>query len=386
MRIVQVANFYHPRSGGLRTALDALAAGYLTQGHDAMLLVPGERTTWNEVDGRVVVTVAAPRLPRSGGYRIVLDARAVASVLAELAPDVIELSDRTTLARIVTNHAERPPVVLFSHERLDLLAALHSPLPRTASTLTGRWTRRLLRRVDAVVCASDYAAAELLGAGAGTIDRVPLGVDLDVFSPRAGDGAEPVPPRRPGVARAVHVGRLAVEKRPADALDAIAALRADGRHIELIVAGDGPERAALERAAPPGTAFVGHLRDRRQVAALLAHADVAICPGPKETFGLAALEALACGTPVACVGSGALREVVPAAAGAVAAPRPDGLARATADVLARDQGALAAAARMHAERYSWERCATTMLDIHHRVAARRPRGAGAISAGERVSA
>src|SRR3712207_7820352 len=44
--------------------------------------------------------------------------------------------------------------------------------------------------------------------------------------------------------------------------------------------------------------FAGHIADRSAVAALLASADVVVAPGPVETFGLAALEALACGTPV----------------------------------------------------------------------------------------
>ena len=67
----------------------------------------------------------------------------------------------------------------------------------------------------------------------------------------------------------------------------------------LVVAGDGSRRAALAyRAARLPVRFAGHIADRAAVAALLASADVVLAPGPVETFGLAALEALACGTPV----------------------------------------------------------------------------------------
>src|SRR6201991_4178047 len=56
--------------------------------------------------------------------------------------------------------------------------------------------------------------------------------------------------------------------------------------------------------------FLGHIADREELAALLATADVAIAPGPVETFGLAALEALASGTPVVVSSESALPEVI----------------------------------------------------------------------------
>jgi len=45
VRIVQLANFYGPRSGGLRTALNALGAGYAARGHEVVLVVPGDRAS-----------------------------------------------------------------------------------------------------------------------------------------------------------------------------------------------------------------------------------------------------------------------------------------------------------------------------------------------------
>ena len=66
-----------------------------------------------------------------------------------------------------------------------------------------------------------------------------------------------------------------------------------------MVVGDGPAGAALRRRAQglPVT-FTGHLANRRRMSHLLAAADVALATCPCESFGLAALEALACGTPV----------------------------------------------------------------------------------------
>ena len=81
----------------------------------------------------------------------------------------------------------------------------------------------------------------------------------------------------------------------------------------LVVAGDGPLRARLERAARRASLpvrFAGFVTDPKELAILLASADVVIAPGPVETFGLAALEALACGTPVVVSAASALPEVV----------------------------------------------------------------------------
>src|SRR5262249_32056107 len=66
------------------------------------------------------------------------------------------------------------------------------------------------------------------------------------------------------------------------------------------------ERQAAGTAQP--VTFTGFIPSRTAVATLLATADVVLAPGPVETFGLAALEALACGTPVVVSGSGALPE------------------------------------------------------------------------------
>jgi len=97
MRVAQVANFYGPRSGGLRTAVDRLGAEYCASGHEVFLIVPGrEPTTATLPSGVVRITVPARQIPFTGGYRAVLPTP-VTRVLDRLAPDAIEVSDRFTL-------------------------------------------------------------------------------------------------------------------------------------------------------------------------------------------------------------------------------------------------------------------------------------------------
>ncbi|WP_262496069.1 glycosyltransferase family 4 protein [Nonomuraea sp. SYSU D8015] len=108
---------------------------------------------------------------------------------------------------------------------------------------------------------------------------------------------------------------------------ALAELRRRGVPAVLAVAGDGPLRPKLMRLAGDlPVRFLGHIGDRDTLADLLATADVAIAPGPVETFGLAALEALASGTPVVVSRHSALPEVVGPAGGG-GARRAGGLRR-----------------------------------------------------------
>ena len=74
MRVVQVANFYGPRSGGLRTAVDRLGAEYRAAGHEVFLVVPGPiAPNGSELPSGVVrISLPARLIPFTGGYRAVL--------------------------------------------------------------------------------------------------------------------------------------------------------------------------------------------------------------------------------------------------------------------------------------------------------------------------
>ncbi len=370
MRILQLANFYHATSGGLRTAVDAFAAGYVRAGHEVFLVVPSRRRGVAVIDGKTVVCLRSPKVPRTGGYRTVIDHRAVAGLISRLRPDVIELSDRTTLARIVANLDSRPPVVLYSHERLDLAVSRIAPDVLHPTRFVDAWTQRLLARVDVAVCASEFAAEEIDRLASSPARRIPLGVDLETFRPSSprDDVAAEEPTWSPGMHhRAVFVGRLSPEKHAADAVAAIDRLVRSGRLTELLVVGDGPERSELERrAAGLPVRFVGHVGDRRQVASMLRRADVAIVPSPNETFGLAALEAMASGTPVAAAAAGAVGELICVDAGAVGTG-VDGLARAVAMLFEGDRERQRCAARRRAEQFSWDRSISSMLDLFDEV-------------------
>jgi alpha-1,6-mannosyltransferase len=388
MRIVHVANFYGPRSGGIRTAMHATAREYLARGHEPVLVVPGPEPSTTVAEGVRVVTVPAPLVPGIGGYRVVTRPGAVRSVLGELEPDRLEVSDRTTLTGLGDwARAEGVPSLLVLHERVDGVLRAFWPgagkgaRPHGGAGIVGsaiapvaadRWNAATFRRFDRLVATTGFAAAEAERLAARRpehvppLHRVPLGVDLDLFSPDRYDATTRATLARPGEAVVLVVSRLSGEKRVDLALDAVVQVVRDGRPARLVVAGTGPQfRRLRARAHLLGldNRFLGFVPDRGRLATLLACADVVVAPGPIETFGLAALEALASGTPVVSSATSALPEVV-GGAGAVGAPDAQALALAVHEVLERPVARRRAAARARAELFPWSATGEAMLRIH----------------------
>jgi len=362
MRVVQVANFYGPRSGGLRTAVDRLGAEYRAAGHEVYLVVPGPRAERATLPSGVVrISVPAAQIPFTGGYRAVMPGPVV-GVLESLRPDAIEVSDRFTL-RSLGRWGSRTGVrtVMISHERLDRLTGQLMP-GHIATRLADIANRHTAEDYDTVLCTTAFARAEFDRIGARNVVTVPLGVDLDVFHPRRHCAAVRNQWAAPDQLLLVHCGRLSVEKRADRSIASLAALRDSGVDARLVIVGEGPMRPRLERqAARLPVDFTGFVADRETVATLLASADIALAPGPHETFGLAALEALACGTPAVASRTSALAEILCQDSGACADNDPRAIAHAVTTVLTRPELHRRRAARRRAERYSWPSSAAGML-------------------------
>jgi glycosyltransferase involved in cell wall biosynthesis len=159
------------------------------------------------------------------------------------------------------------------------------------------WQRRLAGAADAVIVPSAFALSRLRDLGA------PLPAATHVLGSVQRDLAE-----RSAAAAGRYVlaaGRLTPEKGFADVVDACASAG-----LPLVVAGDGPELAALRaRAAGADVRFTGHVSD---LSELRAGAAVAAVPSRyAEILPLAALEAMAAGLPVVAARAGGLAEAAP---------------------------------------------------------------------------
>lgn len=375
MRIIQLANMYHARSGGLRTVVDTLGRGYAAAGHDRILIVPGAKRSVAADEHGTVITL--PGMPVTGGYRMILRAEKVLGVLAELNPDSIEVSDKATLASAGPwARARGVRSVLFSHERLgEMVANRTRSQSKSLQRAVMRWTRKVVAGFDEVVATSAFGERELQLAGATNIRRVPLGVDLAVFRPAVGPGSvslRTTSTARPDVVRLVYAGRLSHEKNPQAAIETIRVLRSQGVDARLDVYGSGPHYSSLcRRAKGLPVTFHGYVAARSNLAERFANADLVLAPAACETFGLAALEALASGVAVvAAAGSGAAELVAPEADGVrpgagVAVPATgQGLADGVLELLDFPALERAAAARARASQFPWSASVGRMLAIH----------------------
>ena len=118
--IAHLANFYGPRSGGLRTTVNALSREYEHLGHTAHIIVPAERHRTTTRGAVTTHEIASPRIPGSGGYRLIWRLPRVRELLAHIKPDALELSDRTTLV----------PLGDWARKR-DIPTTLDSPIDAT---------------------------------------------------------------------------------------------------------------------------------------------------------------------------------------------------------------------------------------------------------------
>src|SRR3954463_4746643 len=228
----------------------------------------------------------------------------------------------------------------FGPERLGPIG---SRLMRPVMARLARWDRDTAGRVDRYVAISHYVAGRIRRYYNREPSVVYPPVDTESFCPDAST---------PG-RFALMVSALVPYKR----IDlAIAGCRLAG--VPLKIAGDGPERAALERLAGPDVEFLGRRTDD-EIRTLYRSAGATLLPG-EEDFGIVPLEAQACGRPVVALGrGGALETVVPGETGVLVS---DSTAEAFADGIADgmrhtfDAGVI----RRHAQRFGRDRFAEEM--------------------------
>ncbi|MEI6649447.1 MAG: glycosyltransferase [Actinomycetes bacterium] len=369
MKIVHIANFYGPNSGGIKTTLHELGKGYQSHGHEFIYIVPGtgrhEETT---IFGRKI-TVPGIFLPGSGGYKIIRSNRELKKLILELQPDRLEISDRFTLISIGKWARTRGiSAVAFSHETLTGLANKYFPSLPARGAVVNWHNRRFARNFDAIITTTAFAAQEFRSLELDNLVQVPLGVDLENFSPKFRSESLRRELLKGCEFLIVHCGRLSPEKDPLLSIYALAELRKRGVNARLVVIGIGPMWQKFRMAAkglPVET--LGYIADRKRVATILASADVVLAPGPLETFCLAALEALASGTPVVASNRSAVGEFLNLSqrvpAGAVASSDPDEFADAIESLLGRNECRWAA--RSAAEKLPWQACVQQMLKLHN---------------------
>ncbi|ELY44257.1 glycosyltransferase [Natronorubrum sulfidifaciens] len=259
----------------------------------------------SDTDEYAVPSVGAPLYPR---YRLGLPA--IHDGLET--PDIVHVHTPYTVGATGVRFARQRdiPVVASYHTLLDDRIEQHVPpaFVDIGKRAHRAYERTFLERVDHVVAPTSFARRRLLEYIAPDVDVTVIsnGIDTELF--------RPVDPTAFRDAYALpegpllgYTGRHGPEKNLTVAIDAV-----DGTDYTLVLAGDGPDRAALEAHAVTVDAdvrFLGFL-EREELPAFYSALDVFVFPSPVETQGLVALEATACATPVVAVDAGALTDSV----------------------------------------------------------------------------
>ena len=348
--VLDISEYYGDTSGGVRTYLSEKAA-YAAARHDIRqaIAVPGGADSVEERNGVRWYSIASPRIPGQDPYRLVVNGRRVREIIRAEQPDVIEVGSAYTVPWLVRRVA-RPsgiPVVWFFHGHIPRIIAPRleaEPRPRRwLAAAAARYVAAIGRGMARTIVASDFARNDLERFGVERVTRIPLGVDADTFTParrerrmetRGRWGVEDQP-------LAIYTGRLTSEKQLGIAVDGWRRLRHADAVLMLI--GAGPLAASLaDGARGARIRIVPFVHDRDALADLYAAADFYLAPGPAETFGLSAHEALASGTPVLSVAAGAVAEQVERSGAGALYPLGNaaGLAHAADQLLESDLTAL----------------------------------------------
>ena len=369
MKIIHIANFYGPKSGGIKTTLHNLGTGYTNRGHEFTYIVPGVGFYQEKTPHGNRIIVPSWLIPFSGGYRIIRSNRQIKSILLALAPDRIEISDRFTLSGVGRwARSHKIPTLVFSHETLRGLIRTYQPFSLNKFV---RWHNyRLAASFDHVVTTTNFAAAEFRELGVKNLVQIPLGVDLATFSPKNRDEDLRSKLLKNGDVLLVHCGRLSPEKKPERSIEALRELLKQGVNARLIYVGTGPLHKKLyESSRDIPVTFLGYISDKKYLARVIASADISIAPGPIETFCLAALESLASGTPVVCSETSAVSEFLlldsPNSVGMAAANNGVAFAEAIKVLIKRlnSEPSLRSQCHHQAENFPWSSTISQMLSL-----------------------
>ena len=184
------------------------------------------------------------------------------------------------------------------------------------------------------------------------------------------------PPRRPPAKRdepaVATLGHVVARKRHEDVARALAIATRQVPGLRWVVIGDGPERTRLERLAfdlGVRAEWLGQL-DHEYALCELARCHVMALPSVDEAFGVAYIEALACGLPaIGCLGEGGPAEIAATGDGVVLVPRrdPETLADRLVALFSDPDGLERlgdAASQTAAEHFGWDACGRATVETY----------------------
>ncbi len=349
-RVAHVTDVFLPRLGGIETHVDDLVRHQRSRGLDAEVLTPTESAGADPEWVR--------RLPAGAARRAVSEYDVVHVHVSMLSPYGIGVARAAMAAGV--------PTLVTVHS----MWAGAGGLLRLAAVAG-------LRRWPVVWSAVSGAAAETFRRSLPGGDVAVLPNAIDVESWRR-PGPATVPGGVDGPIILVSVMRLMPRKRPVQLVRIVEQVRAlaPGRDVRLLVVGDGPLRGRLERylrrrGLTDVVRVTGRI-PRREVLDHLLSASVYVAPAPRESFGLAALEARCAGLPVVAHRSSGVGEFVRDRVDGVLVSDDTEMAVALADLVLDDalRERIAEHNRRVAPACDWSDALTRTEDLYRRAGER----------------
>ena len=306
LKIAVFTETFLPKIDGIVSILCLMLQRLHELGHRVLLFGPPGGP--NEYAGAEIVGVGGPRLPFYPELRMNIPRRCVWKKISAFQPDLVHVVNPFFLGPFGMSYARRLNV--------PVVASFHTDLPRYAQAygygfvapVLWSYLRALHNRADLNLCPSTAIRSDLRQQGFRRVRWWRRGIDTELFTP--GPYNQDVRSRlsggEPHKFLIVNVGRQAPEKRLHLLRDQIF----PAEDVRLALIGGGPSHEQLKRhfGGTP-TVLPGYLRGQDLVEAYRA-ADAFIFPSTTETFGLVALEAMACRLPVIAARTGGVLDTV----------------------------------------------------------------------------
>lgn len=299
MRIAIATDWFLPRQGGIESQLATLAERLAGRGHQVTVLTStrgatnGTNYALRRIDG--------PHLPFADvAISPMLGATLRAAIRGQF--DVVHAHVS------VVSPVGYLAAFAAASQGIATVVTFHSVLRFKQVLLSAANAVAQLGKLPIIWTAVSQLVAQQVRAGLGAtdVDVLPNGIDLDYWREpdRADGGTHPV--------TFVSAMRLHRKKRPRELVAAFArAADRAGKPARLVIAGVGPELAAVQRdiaASRSATVDVVGWQDKANLKALYRQSDAFVLPSLREAFGIAALEARAAGLPVIASRSAGCRE------------------------------------------------------------------------------
>lgn len=300
LRVAVVSETWPPEVNGVAATISQVVEGLRRRGHEVQLVRPRQGVLdTSAADERFAeVLLRGLPIPRYPQLKMGLPSRrALLKLWSTQRPDVVHIVTEGPLGWSALQAALHLKLPVVSDFRTNFHAySQHYGIAWLRHPIMG-YLRRFHNRTACTMVPTERLRAELQAGGFRGLRVVARGVDTKLFDPARRSEAL----RRSWGAAArtqvvLCVGRLAPEKNLDLLLAAFDAMRAVDGSTKLVLVGDGPERASLQRQCPDAI-FAG-VRRGAELAAHYASADVFLFPSQTETFGNVVPEAMASGLAV----------------------------------------------------------------------------------------